>query len=225
MLQGIGYIGHMLCLIIHKSVHALANHTQALLDRLLEGTTDGHYLTHTLHTGTQLVVHAVELGKVPTGNLAYHIVKSGFEEGAGGFGDRVLQLEQTIPQAQLGSHKCQRIASSLAGQSRRTAQACVHLDDSIIFGVGIEGILNVTLTNDADVADNLDGQCTQLVVLTVRQGLTGSYHDRLAGMDTEGIEILHVANGDTVVITVANHLVLYLLPALQGFLHQNLGRE
>ena len=34
-------------------------------------------------------------------------------------------------------------------------------------------------------------------------------------MDAQGIEVLHVADGDTVVEAIAHHLVLYLLPALQ----------
>ena len=44
-------------------------------------------------------------------------------------------------------------------------------------------------------------------------------------MDTERIEVLHVTNGDTVVIAVAHHLVFYLLPALQRLLYQHLWRE
>ena len=44
-------------------------------------------------------------------------------------------------------------------------------------------------------------------------------------MDAQGVEVLHVTNGDTVVVTVTHHLIFYLLPALQRLLHQHLGRE
>ena len=44
-------------------------------------------------------------------------------------------------------------------------------------------------------------------------------------MDAERIEVLHVADGDTVVVTVAHHLVFYLLPSLQTLLHKHLRRE
>ena len=44
-------------------------------------------------------------------------------------------------------------------------------------------------------------------------------------MDTQRVEVLHVTYGDTVVVTVAHHLVLYLLPTLQGLLYQHLWRE
>src|SRR5579871_332340 len=42
-------------------------------------------------------------------------------------------------------------------------------------------------------------------------------------MDAEGIEVLHVADGDAGVVAVADDLVLDLLPALQILLHQYLA--
>ena len=75
------------------------------------------------------------------------------------------------------------------------------------------------------MTDNLDSQRTQLVVFRVGQRLRGSNHDRFAGMDAQRVEVLHVADGDAVVITVAHHLVFYLLPAFQRLLHQHLRRE
>ena len=53
----------------------------------------------------------------------------------------------------------------------------------------------------------------------------GSHHDALARMDAQRVEVLHVADGDAVVVAVAHHLVLYLLPASQRLLHQHLRRE
>ncbi len=44
-------------------------------------------------------------------------------------------------------------------------------------------------------------------------------------MDTQGVEVLHVAHGDAVVVCVTDDLVLDLLPALERLLDQNLGRE
>ena len=44
-------------------------------------------------------------------------------------------------------------------------------------------------------------------------------------MDSQRVKVLHVADCDAVVKAVSYHLVLYLLPALEGFLHQNLRRE
>ena len=44
-------------------------------------------------------------------------------------------------------------------------------------------------------------------------------------MDAKWIKILHIADRDTVIITVAHHFILYLLPSLQRFFYQHLWRE
>ena len=44
-------------------------------------------------------------------------------------------------------------------------------------------------------------------------------------MNAEGVEVLHVTDGDAVVVLVAHHLVFYLFPAFQTFFHQYLWRE
>ena len=85
--------------------------------------------------------------------------------------------------------------------------------------------MHVTLTHDADMADDTDRQLTQFVIIGIAQGLGGSDHDRLTRMDAEWIEVLHVADRDTVVETVAYHLILYLFPAFQTLLDQHLRRE
>ena len=110
------YIRNHEFLVLHEAVHALPYHAQALLDGFLEGTADGHDLAHGLHRGAQLLVHAVELAEVPARYLAHHVVQRGLEEGRGGTGDGVLQVEQAVAQAQLGGHEGQRIARGFRGQ-------------------------------------------------------------------------------------------------------------
>ena len=41
-------------------------------------------------------------------------------------------------------------------------------------------------------------------------------------MDTDGVEVFHVADRDAVIERIAHHFVLHFLPALQRFFHQNL---
>ena len=64
------------------------------------------------------------------------------------------------------------------------------------------------------MADNLDGKGTQLVILAIGKRLTGGYHNRLARMDAKGVEILHVTDGDAVVVFITHYLVFYLFPTL-----------
>ena len=118
--------------VLNKSVHALPYHPETLLNGFLEGTTDSHHLAHRLHRRAQLLIDAVELREVPTGNLTDHIVEGGFEESAGGLRHGVLQFEQPIAHAELGSNKSQRIARGLRRQGRRTRQTGVDLDDAIV---------------------------------------------------------------------------------------------
>ena len=75
------------------------------------------------------------------------------------------------------------------------------------------------------MAHNLDGKLTEIVVFLVGESLRRSHHDTLAGVDSERVEILHVADSDTVVITVPYHLVLNLFPTFEGFFHKDLRRE
>ena len=206
-------------------MHPLSYHSQSFLYGLLEVTSYSHYLTHTLHAGAQLAVNPAELAQIPTGNLADYIIEGRLEECTRSLGDRVLQFEKTIAQAELGCHKGQWITGGLAGQCRRPAEPGIHLNDTIILALRVEGILHITLTDNANMANNLDGERTQLMIFTVGERLRGSDDYRLSGMDAKRIEVLHVAHRNAVVIAVAHYLVLDFLPSLQALLHQDLGRE
>ena len=218
-------IGNLQFLVLHETMHPLPYHAQTFLYGFLEGTADGHHLTHRLHAGAQLLVHATELREVPARNLTYYVVQSRLKEGAGGLGHAVVQFKQSVAHAQLGSDEGQRITCGFRCEGRRTAESSVDLNDTIILAPRVEGILHVTLADDADVAYNLDGQRTQLVVVGVAQRLTGCHDDALTRMDAQRVEVLHVTHGDAVVIAVTHNLVLYLLPALERLLHEHLWRE
>ena len=75
------------------------------------------------------------------------------------------------------------------------------------------------------MADNLDGEGAEFVVLGVCERLRGGNDDGLARVDTQRVEVLHVADRDTVVVAVAHHLVFYFFPAFQALLHQHLRGE
>ena len=62
--------------VAHETVHALTNHTQALLYHLLERTSNRHDLTHRLHGRTDLTAYASKLREVPARNLTDHIIEA-----------------------------------------------------------------------------------------------------------------------------------------------------
>ena len=94
--QGLVDVLYRYFLIACEAVRSLADHSQTLLQGLLEGASDGHDLADALHAAADLAGDSVELGEVPAGNLADHVVQGGLEECRSGLGDGVLQLEQAV---------------------------------------------------------------------------------------------------------------------------------
>ena len=112
------HICDMELLVTHITMSALTDHTQTLLDSLLERAAYSHNLADTLHAGTDLAGNTVELRKVPTRNLADDIVEGRLEEGRSRLGHGVLQVEKTVAQTELRCHECERITCRFGGQCR-----------------------------------------------------------------------------------------------------------
>ena len=60
------------------------------------------------------------------------------------------------------------------------------------------------------------------MVLFIGQGLGRTDHNGIASVDAHGIQILHVADGDSGIIAVAHDLVFNFLKALNALLYKNL---
>ena len=154
--------------ITHEAVHSLTNHTQTFLNDFFERATDGHNFTHGLHAGADFAADTYELRQVPTRNLANQVIQ--LRSGICRVGSSHLaNLVERIAQSNLGSHECQRITGSLGSQCGRTGETCVHLDDTIVVCLGVERILDVTFTHDAQVADTFGGEFLQHFHLLVGQ--------------------------------------------------------
>ena len=63
------------------------------------------------------------------------------------------------------------------------------------------------------------------MIIGVTERLRRSDNDGLSRMDAQRVEVLHVTDGDTVVKTVAHHLILHFFPSTQGFFHKHLRGE
>ena len=96
--------------IADKAVQTLPNHAETFLDGLFESASNCHHFAHRLHGRTQFTVNTTELAEVPTGYLAHYIVEGWLEEGGGGLGDRVLQVEESVAETEFGCNKGERIA-------------------------------------------------------------------------------------------------------------------
>src|SRR5712692_9317045 len=63
------------------------------------------------------------------------------------------------------------------------------------------------------------------MIFDIAERLAGSDYDGLARVDTQWIHVLHVADGDTVVVDIPHHFVLYLLEVMQVLLDEHLGSK
>jgi hypothetical protein len=88
----------------------------------------------------------------------------------------------------------------------------------------VEGILDVALTDDAEMANHANREIPEILVLLVVECLRRRDHDRLAGVDAHGIHVLHVADRHAVVGDVTHDLVFDLFPPGQVLLDQDLRR-
>ena len=85
--------------------------------------------------------------------------------------------------------------------------------------------LYVTASCYIQLIDNIKSRGTQHLIFLVRQGLGRSYNDTVSCVDADRINILHVADSDTVPCTVAHHFIFDLLPSCNAPLHQNLAHS
>ena len=220
--QSLVDIGNVECLVLDKAMHALPYHAQSLLDYLLKCAAYCHHLAHRFHRRTNLTVHAVEFSKVPARNLAHYVVECRFEECRSHLRNRVLQVEESVTKSELGCNERKRIACGFRCQCRASAEACVHLNHAVVHRLRVVGILHIALSHDSYVANYLYCEFAKQVVIVVAECLRRSHHDTLSGVDSERVEVLHVAHGDAVVIAVAHHLIFHLFPALERFLNEHL---
>ena len=98
LVQRLVDVGNDQLFVFHEAMHTLSDHAETFLDRFFEGTADRHHLSYRLHARPQFTGYTVELTQVPARYLTYHIVECRFEESAGRFRYRVLQVEQAVAQ-------------------------------------------------------------------------------------------------------------------------------
>ena len=88
--------------------------------------------------------------------------------------------------------------------------------------MGVQGELHVAAAFYIQRPDDFQGAVPEHMVFLVGQGLAGSDDDGVAGVDTDGIHIFHVAHGDGGVVGIPDDLILHLVIALDALFHQNL---
>mmetsp|Transcript_18061 Transcript_18061/g.42645 ORF Transcript_18061/g.42645 Transcript_18061/m.42645 type:complete len:263 (+) Transcript_18061:2073-2861(+) len=72
------------------------------------------------------------------------------------------------------------------------------------------------------MADHLHGRLAQHVVFFVAECLGWRHHNTFTSVDSKRIKVLHVADGDTVVISIAHNFILDFLPPLHALFDEDL---
>ena len=198
-------------------------------DRLQDGgfhiAFDGHDFARCLHLGPQRMVGIDEFIEGPAGDLQYDIVQGRFEAGRGLLGDGVLDLIERITGSDLGCHLGNGIARRFGGKSGGTGNTGIDFDDDVFLRIGVQGILHVAATFHAQFADDIDGSRTEHLHFPVRQGLARCHDDAVARVDSDGVEVFHVADGDAVVSAVADDFEFDFLPAGDAAFDQDLADQ
>src|SRR5699024_4873339 len=73
------------------------------------------------------------------------------------------------------------------------------------------------------LADDVQRGSTQHLVLLVSQRLGRRHNDTVTRMHTHGVDVLHIADCDTVACAVTHHLVLDLFPSCDTALYEHLS--
>ena len=198
---------------------------QRFLQRLLEGTPDGHDFADGLHLRGEPVVGLGKFLEGEPGHLCDHIVDARFEgRRRCAPGDLVAQLVQRVAHRQFRRHLGDGEPGRLGGQRRRTGYAGIHFDDDQAAVFRVHGELHVrTARIHADLAQHVDGGVAHQLVFLVGQRLRRRHGDGIAGVNPHGVEVFDGTDDDAVVVVVPDHFHLELFPAQHRLFQQDFG--
>ena len=194
-----------------------------LPEGLLEGAADAHRLADRLHLRPERRIRPGELLEREARELDDDVVEGRLEAGRRRPGQVVRDLVERVADRELRGHLGDRVPGRLRRERRRARHARVHLDHAQLARLPVVSELDVRAPAlDADGADDRGRRVAQLLIRAVRERHLGRDRDRVARVHAHRIEVLDRADDDDVVVRVAHHLELELVPAAHGLLHQHL---
>ncbi len=195
-----------------------------LQERLAEGAPDAHRLADGLHLRPECPVGARELLEREARELDDDVVERRLEACRRRPRQVVRDLVQRVADRQLRGDLGDRIARRLRRERGGAGHARVHLDHAQRAGVPVPGELDVRAARlDADGADDRGRCVAELLIRLVGERHLRRNGHRVAGVNSHRVEVLDRADDHDVVVAVAHHLELELVPADQRFLDQHLA--
>ena len=186
---------------------------------LLKTSANTHGLAGGFHLRSEGLVRVRKFVKWEPRHLRDYIVESGFEAGGSICKRYLIQCET---HADFGGYACNRIAGRLGCERGGTGDPGIDLNQIVLERIRVECELDVTASFHLEGTDYLQRTVAQHMIFPVRQRLRGTHDDGIAGVNTDGVQIFHVADGDGGVICVADYFVLDLLVALDTLFDEDL---
>ena len=135
----------------------------------------------------------------------------------------VRDFIERIADGNLGGNLRYGVSRRFRCQRRGTADARIDLDDIVAIAVRIECILRVAAAFDIQFTDDAERRTAQHLIVMIGQRLRRCNNDAVSRMYTDGIEVLHVADRDAVVIAVTHDFILNFFPTGNAALDEHLA--
>ena len=183
---------------------------------------DAHNLSCSFHLCCQCTFRCDEFIKWQTRNLNNTVIQHRLKACVCFASDGVRNLIQCVSKCDLGCNLSDRITGSLTCKCRRTAYTRVNLDYTVLKALRMKSVLYVTSTCDAKLCDDIKSRCTKHLILFISKCLGRSNYDGVTGVDTNRVNVLHIADCDAVSCTVSHYLILDFFPSGDTSFYKNL---
>ena len=193
--------------------------THSFEERFFKRTTHAHHLTRSLHLSAEGVLSSSELVEWETSNFSNHIVESRFERSRSVSN---LDFVEAKANGDFSTNASDRVTASFRSKSWRTAHARVHLDEVVVERVRVECILHVTTTFDLQFANDFESRVAEELILFVSKSLRRTNNDRVASVDADRVDVFHITDSDSSVVSIAHHFVFDFFEAFDTLFYEHL---
>ncbi len=181
--------------------------------RHFEARADCHDLTRGFHSRAQLSLCVQEFIERPFGELYDHIVERRLETSIGFARNVVFNLVESVSQRDFSRDLGYGITRRLRGKRGRARNPRIDLYYRILERIGVERKLTVTAALYFKLGNDIERRRPQHLIFLVRKRDGRRNYNRIARMNSDGVEVFHRAHGEHVALAVAQNLEFDFLPA------------
>ena len=196
----------------------------SLLEGFLVGLADSHDFAHGLHLGAEAVIHTAELFECPASELEHNVVTARGVLFEGAIAP-IRNLVESKACSELCRNEGDREAGSLGSKGGRTRGTRVDFDNHHAASLRVVSELHVGTANHADGFHNLEGLFLQFFFELLVDGEERGCAEGVAGMHAHRVDVFDEADGDHLVLGIADHFDFEFFPTEDGFFDEALVRH